>query len=152
MSKLKLYKLVAILLLLINLGMVAFFVLTKPDHRHPGSRPLHMLLQLDKQQEQHFLTLAHKHQQAIREIDQKQQDLLVQYFSALQQETTPSQEILAKIQMEEGKKIVLTYQHFHDVKTMLKPSQKPFFDQFMTGALEHILGEKEKKSPPPKDF
>lgn len=157
MSQLKFYQTATLILLLLNLGMIAFFFATKPPtpaRQHPPA-DIHRLLRLDAEQEKAFGQLVETHQQAMRTLNRLQQEKLSAYFSTLL-ESGPNQQPpadgLREIQELEAKKITITYEHFRAIKNLLRPEQQPFFKEFMQQALQRILGNAQKNPPPPKDF
>jgi hypothetical protein len=147
MNETKFFKFATLGLLLLNLAVLTFFFLTKPKHNPPPrgnhEENVHIsILKLDKIQEESFLKLANDHERQMNNIGRKQADLLVPYFEKLNTNDTliNNSEILLEYQNLEADKINITYQHFEDIKEMLRDDQlkdfKPFIDQIMNKILK----------------
>ncbi|GJM34180.1 MAG: hypothetical protein DHS20C18_31810 [Saprospiraceae bacterium] len=159
MNTLQLYKYTSWGLLLLNLSMIAFFFLTKPNPpMRDGARNFRPrgieLLQLDKKQQTEFIGLAEQHNQQMRGLNDQQRNLLEPYFYSLIDSTkmTDRENILNEVQQLERQKIETTFHHFQEVKSILKNEQQADFELFMTNALKVLLLDSERKPHPPKDF
>ncbi len=149
MKKSQFYKYSAIGLLVLNLAMIAFFLLGRP----PGPPPPHQnnnkgfiqkaiqILDLDEQQSSAFFEFTKKHKNQMETIHLKQRELLKPYFSSLIDTTKDknSESILKEVQQLERSKIEKTYQHFEEVKSILRKEQKPYFEDFVNQAVRIIL-------------
>lgn len=157
MNQLKFYKYATGILLIFNLAMLSFFFITKPKGpiRHGDVKERAKdFLKLDEEQHAAFLTSANKHKASMNQIDEEQSELLKGYFNSLvvSSETIDKAAVLEKVKTLEGQKIASTYEHFEEIKTILKPEQQPNFEQFMKDILSFRLMVKKKNAPPPKDF
>ncbi|MGH1337994.1 MAG: hypothetical protein ACRBFS_17870 [Aureispira sp.] len=149
----KFYRNLSIVLLCLNLALLAFFFLMAPPphkHRHHHKHAKE-LLQFDDQQQEQFRQYANKHKQQITTYNKEQRLLIEQYFSPL---TTPdvsiqSDSLLIAIHALEKQKIQSTYQHFQEIKDILRTDQLPSFKQFVNNSMTVILrgGKKRKNSP-----
>lgn len=156
MKQLQFYKYATWGLLVLNLSMIAFFFLTAPPPRQGqefGRKSAGDIMKMDEQQNESFLQLARQHMQQMDEFNKQQRNLLKPYFNNLigTAKIINSDSLLHQVQLLEGKKIKSTYQHFQDVKTILKPEQYVDFEEFIEHALEIILLEQKKNPPPPKE-
>lgn len=157
MKQLQFYKYAAFGLLALNLAMIAFFFLTspRPPHERAGqgmlSRAVEML-RLDEEQKVKFEESARAHKENMTSINDRQRALLRPYFQRLIDPSIVVDEagVLAEVQKLEAEKVVSTYRHFTEVKSILKPDQQPYFEEFMHQALRMILLEQENTPPPPK--
>ena len=156
MNRQQFYKSAAIILLLMNLAIIAFFFLTKPHP--PGanrggdfSRQAIDMLQLDKAQHRSFLQLTKDHSLNMTDIDEQKRALLKPYFQhhSKDAQNTYTDSLLVQIQLLERQKIEDTYAHFQEVETLLHDKQKPHFEKFRNKALEIILMESKGNRPPP---
>ena len=163
MKQLQFFKYATIGLLLLNIGIILFFFLTKPEP--PGPMPgkpgnhamdhrVVNLLNLNDDQAKVFRGLAKAHSQEMREINEAQRQALQPYFANV---VHPDPEGETDAQLEdilqmERRKIEITYQHFEDVKAILEPSQLPHYDRFVNESLKMILGSGGKNPPPPRGF
>ncbi len=159
MRNLLFYKYATWGLLILNLLMIAFFFLTKPQPPHKKGGPDFAkkaidILKLDEQQHRTFLQSAKLHNQQMEEINRQQQEVLKPYFNSLinPNNNINADTLLQQVQQLERNKIESTYQHFKEVKSILTENQKADFNEFMDHALKIILLEKEKKPHPPKEF
>ncbi len=154
MTQLRFFRLATFTLLLVNLGMVAFFFLTKPPPRGvPGKAPGLEILELDLAQEKRVMMLIEIHQQEMRSINQEQRSLIHEYFQ-LQEDSSSGRagEIMDRISINETKKIRATNEHFEQIRVILKPDQRKNFDEFREYVLQLILAPSKKNLGPPKDF
>jgi len=157
MGKLQFYKFATLGLLLLNVSMIAFFLLTKPPHHHSKEGRTTMRadqrMHLDKAQHQTFLDYADKHKVRMKAINEKQGELLKPYFYTLVDTTQEvnTQNILEEVKTLEGQKIEFVYQHFKEVKSVLRKEQYVYFKSFVDNVFERIVKGK-KDSNPPKDF
>ena len=157
MKQLQFYKYAALGLFLLNFLMITFFFITKPKppHQEGGFQKKAVdILKMDEQQHDTFLQFVKQHQRQMEEVNKQQRDLLKPYFYSLSDSTNKvdTESTLDRVQLLERKKIESTYQHFQDVKSILKPEQQAGFEEFMNTALERILLDKQRNSPPPKGF
>jgi len=155
MRELNFYKYAAILLLVINIGMLVFFFTLKPPHHRPhlhgqgtvnhGEKHLERaaeMLNLDEAQKVEFIALATAHHQQMITINKEQKRLLDNGFNELM-DTAPIGSFLQDLkQLEalEGKKITETFKHFKETKELLRIEQIPDFEEFVEGAKVYLLG------------
>ncbi|RMG86071.1 MAG: hypothetical protein D6714_04795 [Bacteroidetes bacterium] len=155
MTQLSFFKYAVALLFLLNIGMVGFFFLTKPPapQAHNLLRSAPKMLNLDEKQKETFQALARQHQEKMRELDRKHAELLEAYFSTFTEKSpgVSPDSLLHEAANIERAKIAATYQHFEDVKNILRPEQMPQFDKFMDQVLHQVLlpPKKERSGPPP---
>ncbi len=157
MKILQFYKYATFSLLLLNLGLIAFLLLRPPgppNHRLPGKaiKGANSVFEFDETQRKAFRKLVDEHIEKIDGFDRNQRDLLKPYFyQHLDTNKTINEDSLLNLVLEsERQKIKVTYQHFDDIKGILKPEQKANFEEFMKGALSFILNNKRKRPHPPK--
>lgn len=146
MDKLKFYKIATGCLLLLNIGILAFFFFTKPDRKPPRGNLRFQneairILDLNKDQEQQFLKLVEVHGQQILSKDNELKELLKSYFKALKNDSPSNNEetILSRIQATEALKLKLTYQHFKEVKSLLKQDQLDRYKTFVDEAMNKVI-------------
>lgn len=156
MNKAQLYKWTTVFLLIFNLGMLTFFLATKPSHPNEDRfrKTVKEKLNLNSSQEKLFLKSAEKHTERITALNNQQKELWIAYFNTLKTPAPSAKKdsISMDLQRIELQKIKVTYQHFEEVKSFLKPSQMDGFEIFLDRLLERIT-KKDKNIPrPPKDF
>lgn len=151
MTQLKFYKFAALGMLVLNLAIITFFLLTKPTHRHKkGGHPHKVakeILQLDEEQNEKFLQLAQQHKQLMRDLNKEQRNILQNYFTPLMDKNFSQNRdsILIEIQNIERKKIESIDQHFENIKVILKPNQQENFKDFVQHLLKKILSTSKNK-------
>ena len=148
MSQLKFYKYAAFGLLVLNVSMLAFFFLTRPGPGRGGpQKPAIEHLGLDDAQHEEFLKFAHQHEDKMIIIEDQQKELLQAYFNTLviASNTLDLPSTLERLTQLEKQKVELTYQHFSEIKAILKPNQIKDFESFMKHILKRLLPPKRKK-------
>lgn len=156
MNQLEFYKYSTWALLFLNLAMVAFFYLSgppRPEGREPGKDARNgaiVMLDLDEQQRNGFENLADQHMKLMDDLNLEQKNLIQSYFSRLidGDSSVDAEDLLSKMPLVERKKIEGTYQHFMEIKALLKPSQNENFEAFVEHAVNRILLSSKSKKPP----
>ena len=156
MSQLKFYKTAAIGFFILNIVFLSFFFFTRPKPhggRGWGKNDAQHILHLDAEQNEVFLKLAEQHIEEMKKLKLQQKELLEEYFKPLlaDEQFSSRDTALLEVQLVEQRKVESTYQHFEDVKAMLKPEQEVYFKEFVKGALGRILLKKGNQPPPRKD-
>lgn len=156
MSQISFYKYATWGLLLLNLGMLAFFFLTKPKHPHqptPNAFQNEVIerLRLNAQQERTFRTLAAEHGQQMVSINEQQQQLLLPYFESLAAPANQMDKdsLLSRYQELERAKLEFTYQHFEEIESMLDENQLVYFEGIVHKFIDRIVLKSEKNIRPP---
>ncbi len=154
MKQLQFYKYATWGLLILNLSMVVFFFLTappRPKGSEIGRGKASEVLKLDTQQGVSFLQLAQAHMKQMDDFNNQQRDILQPYFKSLikQNNSIDPESLLDQVQLMERRKIESVYQHFQDVKSILRPDQYEYFDGFIEHAIERILLDEKNNPPPP---
>lgn len=154
MKELQFYKIATVGLLLLNLSLIAFFFINRPPRQLPppkeGRERANEALKLDRKQHEVFLQYANQHMQTMRSLDNQQRDLLRPYFTALtdQQENNYTDSLLNQVLQIERNKIETTYEHFQTVRSILRPDQEPYFEDWVNSALKNVLMENKGPLPP----
>lgn len=158
MKSLLLYKFATWSLILLNVTLIAFFLMTRPPAAQPrGGQFLDRaieLLHLEDAQQTTFVAAARQHSEQMNALNQQQQNLLRDYLESLTDTTLASNNTatLNEVISRERHKIEITYRHFQEIKSMLNPSQLPYFEVFMKEASEALLLDSKKEPRRPKDF
>lgn len=137
-----------LVLLVLNVSIIAFFFITKPKHAPVGHVNHGFMeeaidrLDLDEKQEEVFAQSAKRHNMMMKEISAKQKELLKPYFLTISDKgnNVNKDSIIVEIQKLKEKKINETYHHFEEVKTLLKPEQQKYYDEFLLQAIGRIMG------------
>ncbi len=147
MSAERFYKIVIVLLLLLNTGTLAFLWLGRPDTAPHPPRPEHdriivERLQLTADQQETFEALKHEHHTQILDIQRRSGMLHGELFRLLRspEPDGPGKDsILALIQQTNLDKELVTYEHFKKLRQILNDSQKPAFDQLAADMSARIM-------------
>ena len=112
MKTLKFYKYFAIIMLLLNISMVTFFVISKPKHPNKMGQkmPPPPVLNLSEVQSEQFYVLVNEHKIEMQSISDSQAEILTQYFKTLYEPNELSKEAaLSNFCALENQKIQSTY-------------------------------------------
>ena len=156
MNKLKIYQWATWSMLLLNLSMLCFFMLTKP--KHPNNKNFNNAVKremdLNEEQEKLFLVSAAKHREQLAIISDRQQVLWQSYFKSLSSPDTliKNDSVITELKNLEFQKIAVTTTHFTEIKSFLKPAQYKGFSVFQQRLLERNFNKDKNIPPPPKDF
>lgn len=152
MKTLNFYKYAALGLLLLNIGLLAFFFMNKPK----GGPPKHIrkqvkeILNLNPQQKAAFEGLVEDHKAAMLDIQNAQEQQFQAYFYTLRNSVgaAPAVEHLDSLQHLERKKIETTYEHFVEVRALLDDKQKADYPKFVQLLVDNVLlNRKAPKKP-----
>ena len=161
MTQLSFFKFSAFGLLLLNLGMIGFFLLTKPKHRpHPPKskggfkKEAIDILKLNHDQISHFDQSAKSYNEKIRIVSEQQGQELKQYFSQSHESYSDStaKDLIIRLMSHEEGKMRATFKHFDEIKSMLEPQQHADFQIFMNEVLKFILFPNRKIKAEPKEM
>ncbi|MEM7572119.1 MAG: hypothetical protein AAF433_04430 [Bacteroidota bacterium] len=94
-----------------------------------------------------------KHGTRIEAFNQEQNRNLQQYFSTVYRsdDSLIKDSLIMQVEQLEQQKVQFTYQHFEDVRALLRPEQLPHFELFVTQAVGRLLRPGKKMRPPPQD-
>jgi len=151
MKKESFYKVLILLLLLIDLGIIAFLWLHHPHYPGPPDKMIIERLKLDADQQSKFDVLKHEHHEQIVGIDEQSADLHRQLFDLLKSEpvdTASKNLLLMKIKENDSKKEVVTFEHFQKLLGILRPDQKPLFDDLIQELSRQLMHQPDG---PPRD-
>ncbi|WP_417602462.1 hypothetical protein [Owenweeksia hongkongensis] len=157
MKKLEFYKIGLITMVVLNLALVSFLVFNNPQsHSHSHDREdghfrkrAIQILDLDKEQLKQFKDLATLHHMEMIKMEDQQKELLRPYFNQLSTgDGVLNEDSRRKVSELDRQKLELTYNHFKEVKAILRPNQYPNFEIFLSQAIDELLMD-EKSSPPP---
>jgi hypothetical protein len=166
------YKYISFGLLLLNICIVAFFVITKP--KSPSQRPgqnsgpppgerlgrnngfesqVIKVLNLNEKQESSFREYAREHNDKLKSIAKQQEVLLLEYFDSVNNTSNPGNKEVAidEFQKLDREKLEVTHKHLMDLKNLLNEDQFPRFNKFMEMFTNRII-KKNNPPPPRKSF
>ena len=158
MKALNFYKISTITLLLVNVAMITFFLITRhappPNRGNKGMlKSARDIMNLSGDQDEQFLMFADKHKEQMQSLNMNQRKQLRAYFELVSHssEQTNKEEVMEMILSLEKQKIESTYNHFEEIKGTLKEEQYADFEEFKRKALGFILLNENKNGPPPKE-
>ena len=153
MSKENFYRLVIVLLLLMNFGILGYLVLGNNDRRGqhplgpgPGPRPDRIIierLKLDEQHQEQFHELKYEHHTQMLDAQETSADLHRALFVALKDSTlstTTMDSLYTQLGQNHLQKERATFNHLKKLRSILKPEQEPFFDDLVEDLSERIMG------------
>jgi protein CpxP len=160
MSKLKLLTIAVIGLLVVNLAMVAFFVLNRPSQRPEGRLPMEQdgpkniiieKLHFDKEQSAQYESLIEQHQVIIKSLNDSIKDAKNELYSSLtNQNFTGKDSLIAKLGLLQRQIELTHYEHFAAIKKLCKPNQLDDYTA-LTKELSRFFAPVKKDGPPPRD-
>jgi hypothetical protein len=123
MARTKLYKIIIAILILINIGTLAFFLMGRPSHQPPQAGDLARILEIDGPNKQTIFKLEKDHHVKKRALLEKDRKLHEELFSKIGTgyDVNP---IHAKIESNFTEIEKMTYAFFHDVSAFCTDEQK----------------------------
>lgn len=158
MKKENFYAVVIILLLLLNIGTLGYLWLNKParpQHHTPPDSPEKIIineLKLDEQQQSSFQLFKHRHRRCTDSVQRLIKETQLALFGLVKQDSMDMEKrdsLLNVIEDYESAKHMITIEHFHDIRSILKPGQKELFNEFMEDIGSRITGPGRKHHGPP---
>jgi len=144
------YSVFIFLLLLLNFGVLGYLWIDRSHGHSPGPESIDPMiverLKLDESQRDQFDQLKHEHHAQMIKIDEESGNLHRQLFEILKKEpvdTVGKNVIVLKLQNNDRQKELVTFEHFKKLRAILRPDQKPLFDDFVEELSRHLMG------PPP---
>jgi periplasmic protein CpxP/Spy len=157
MKKDMFYRVVIIILLLLNTGTLGFVWVNngkpKMERGHRPPRPDGIIidrLQLDEQQKEQFFASRNEHHEHMVVIQRESSTLHKDLFALLQQpvvDTVLKDSILTRIQALNLRKEEVTFHHFQQLRSMLRPEQVGRFDELVEDISQQIMGPHRERKP-----
>ena len=143
MEKLKLYKIAVVLLLLLNIGTLAFLWLNRPPA--PEARgPFSFLVkatEMDEKQAVGYRSLRDDHRSKMEDFRKQNGQIRAKLFELLGKngpndpEIAPFLDSIATLRRQEEQ---LTYTHFRQVRELCRPDQQAKFDAVIVEAVQNM--------------
>lgn len=155
MDKFTFYRNATFGLLAINLVLLALHIvpfISGPSNG-PGDRMMRAVDQLELNEEQHerFNTSVEVHKARMKRINREQREILQKYFSGLtSDETNINPKLPQKYLALNEEKVTTTYQHFLDVKNILRPEQLQLYQNWVNETTRRILGSRREGPGAPR--
>lgn len=147
MNELKFYKYLVILLVLINFGVLIFFVVMRPGpppHMGPPHPPMHEKLQFKGEKESQFRNLEEQHHQAKRKLMEERHKNYVLIGEDIGKNKVNRDSILKVIADIQFRTDKMTFDFFEKVYGMCDDNQK----KHLHDMLKHGLPGPPKPPPP----
>lgn len=142
MSKETFYRIIILALLVLNFGVLAYLwkgknAEPKDMGRYHKGEPAPFIiesLQLDESQQAKFDGLRDKHQHDSRQLREESKQLHDALFKLLHDEvvdSTKTDSLMLLIAANNRAKEMVNFNHFRELKTILKPEQYKLYDEFI---------------------
>ncbi|UXP31240.1 hypothetical protein N6H18_12865 [Reichenbachiella agarivorans] len=144
-------------MMILNGILIYLLIQNHPPHKpRPNGQVLIQIseqLQLSPQQKEAYERSAQSHDQSMRQINNKQKEILKLYFSTLKTNNHTKdnhEDLILQIQSLESEKTIATYQHFEELKNICNESQLSSFDQVVDQLISLLLHKEKNNHPPPR--
>jgi len=136
------YRVIIVALLLLNFGVLGYLWMGKQEGREgpEGDRrkePADFIiksLQLDERQQGEFEDLKHQHQEDTRAVREEGKQLHDGLYKELHKQTVDSAVVDSFMQLilvNTKQRELINFNHFRDLKTILRPEQYKRYDEFI---------------------
>lgn len=143
MENIKFYKIAVAVLLLLNIGTLAFMWMHRPPP--PGGRGPFMFLVkatgMDEAQQESYRKLRDAHRSEVEGYHTQNSQLRGKLFELLAQRAENDPEVLQlvdSITSVKRREELLTYHHFHEVRAICRPEQQAKFDAAIGEAIQSM--------------
>jgi len=143
MENLKFYKIAIAILLLLNIGTLAFMWLNRPPS--PGARGPFMFIVkatgMDEAQQATYRQLRDLHRSKVETFQNQNRQIRAQLFNLLAQkdENDPEvQQLTDSIATLKRQEELLTFEHFRRVREICRPDQQVKFDAALGEAIQSM--------------
>ncbi len=141
MKSLRFYKLVSIILLVLNLGTLAFFYFTKPPHPpKPGEQLISNDVGMEGKIKLETDRLEMAHHKKKQQLMHRNFELHRLLYSNID-DTSKSRVYLEKIHKNQVEIEKITYQFFYQVSEKCTPEQRKKLDQMLERSLRMLMGQ-----------
>jgi protein CpxP len=145
----KFYKIVIIFLMVLNAGTLGFLWFNGRQHDghfplppHEADRMMTERMKFDEKQMDQFEDLKHEHHSQMVELHREAKELHVALFGLLKEkiiDTVKRDSLISLLQQNSRQKEIVTFDHFHKLRAILRPGQTQYFDGFMEEFSRRIM-------------
>ena len=138
-----------LVLLVLNIGMIAWVTFSPQKGRPPERLFLEHELSFDRHQTDLYKEMREEHFSKARSLKESVKELKEAYFNDLADTNITDEELTKKAITMETKMAeldVLTFKHFQKVRQMCTPEQQKKFDTIIM----HVLRSMDRPGPPPR--
>lgn len=138
------YRVIIVALLLLNFGVLGYLWKGKQevnegrgaegDRRKEPAEFIIKSLQLDEEQQMKFEELKHEHQHNMQMVREESKNLHDGLYKELHKQTVDSNVVDSFMQLivvNAKQREMVNFNHFRDLKTILKPEQYKLYDEFI---------------------
>lgn len=138
------YRVIIVALLLLNFGVLGYLWMgqkemhqqgeTEVDRRKEPADFIIKSLQLDEEQQMKFEELKHEHQHNMQMVREESKNLHDGLYKELHKQTVDSNVVDSFMQLivvNTQQREMVNFNHFRDLKTILKPEQYKLYDEFI---------------------
>ena len=157
MKNAKLYKLIIILLVVLNLATLAFIWFNRPgrerqDDKAQAANFLIKELSMNQDQQAQYQKLRQEHRAKLNVLNERDKVLHKHFFDLLVQGSADSvslESMASAIAANRKEMELVTYEHFDQIKKILTPVQQQKFDSIFQDVLRMVLPMPSPPPPPP---
>jgi len=157
MKNAKLYKVIIILLVALNLATLAFMWFNRPGREREGDkdRAANFLIRelgMNQEQQAQYQKLRQEHRAKLNVLNERDKVLHKHFFNLLVQGTADSvslESMASAIAANRKEMELVTYEHFDLIKKILSPVQQQKFDSIFQDVLRMVLPPPSPPPPPP---
>ena len=157
MKNARLYKIIILLLVIMNIATLAFMWFNRPGRERQGDKQqtanyLIRELGLNQAQQDQYQKLRQEHRAKLNVLNERDRVLHKRFFDLLLLETADSisMEAMANAISANRKEMeILTYEHFEMITKILNPDQKKKFDKIFQDVIQMVLPPPPPPPPPP---
>ncbi|MCX6287186.1 MAG: periplasmic heavy metal sensor [Bacteroidetes bacterium] len=156
MKNARLYKIIIIVLVALNLATLAFMWFNRPGRERSGERQgaaanfLIKELKLTAEQQKEYMQLRQEHRELLNKLSEQDRVLHTHFFDLLRKEVpdTATVHLFANLITTNRKQMeIVTYDHFARISKMLTPDQQKKFNLVLQDVLLMVL----PPPPPPSN-
>ena len=157
MKNAKLYKIIIVLLVVLNLATLAFMWFNRPGRERQGDKGqaasfLIRELGLNQEQQAQYQKLRQEHRAKLNVLNERDKVLHKHFFDLLVKESADSislESMASAIAANRKEMELVTYEHFEQIKKILTPAQQQKFDSIFQDVLRMVLPIPSPPPPPP---
>lgn len=130
MKKLRLFQVSTVVLLLLNVGLLVFHFMAKPDHKHEGPRDqIINRLQFNKEQVAAFDKLIAEHRSEVAAAAEDIKRLKNETYMSLNDPEASAEDALGALSAAHNRMELIHYNHFQQVRDLCDEGQKVEFER-----------------------
>lgn len=151
MNKFQFFRLSTVLLLLLNIGLVIFFLMSGPkkgrDRHHDNGMPPHEYFDMSPEQHEAFMKMLDLHHRDMDRLHDLQANAVRPFLIGVVDRTNAASldSVLVDVAILQREKLTLLYDHFDELKQSLTPEQQSKFESFFLETLDRMDKPRKKR-------